>query len=65
MEWPRERLNVYCMDDKGRPEVEALATASASTTCAGANKGETKKAGNIVYAYNQTDGEHILVFDAN
>jgi cellulose synthase (UDP-forming) len=58
-------LNVYCLDDVGRPEVKALAHQHGFTYLSRPNKGEFKKAGNLRYAYLRSSSDFIVVFDAD
>ena len=59
------RLEVYVLDDGGRPEVEALAAEYGFTYLSRPNRGQMKKAGNLAYGYAQTTGDIIAVFDAD
>lgn len=58
-------LEVYCLDDAGRPEVEALAARYGFHYLSRPDKGAFKKAGNLRYAYLRSDGDFIVVFDAD
>jgi cellulose synthase/poly-beta-1,6-N-acetylglucosamine synthase-like glycosyltransferase len=64
LEYPRE-INVYALDDGGRGEVEALASEFGFHYIHRANAGEMKKAGNLLNAFNISDGDQIIVFDAD
>jgi cellulose synthase (UDP-forming) len=59
------RVRVYCLDDAGRAEVEQLADRFGFVYLSRPNKGEFKKAGNLRHAYLRSDGEFIVVFDAD
>jgi cellulose synthase (UDP-forming) len=56
---------VWVLDDVGRDSVKLLAEKYGFNYISRPNKGELKKAGNMRYAFAQTDGEFILVFDAD
>jgi cellulose synthase/poly-beta-1,6-N-acetylglucosamine synthase-like glycosyltransferase len=58
-------LSVYVLDDKGLEEVRALAEEFAFTYISRPNRGEMKKAGNLRYAFKQTTGQLIVIFDAD
>lgn len=63
LQWPGV-VKVHVLDDAGRPEVAELAREF------GFNYLERpgsafKKAGNLQYAFERTDGEHILLLDAD
>lgn len=58
-------VKVYVLDDKGLPEVEAAARANQFEYISRPNKGELKKAGNMRYAFARTQGDFILVLDAD
>ena len=58
-------LRVYALDDSGRPSVKQMAEEHGFTYISRANRGEHKKAGNLVNAYAQTDGDWILILDAD
>jgi cellulose synthase/poly-beta-1,6-N-acetylglucosamine synthase-like glycosyltransferase len=65
LEWPKELLKVFVLDDRGRPEVEALAQKYGFAYMSRPNKGELKKAGNLRYAFARTNGDLMVVFDAD
>ncbi len=58
---------VYVLDDskEGCDEHEALARRYGFNYFERPNKGETKKAGNLKYGYEHTDGEFIAILDAD
>lgn len=58
-------LHVVCLDDAGRPEVEALALRFGFRYLSRPNKGQFKKAGNLRYGYLRTGGDFIAIFDAD
>lgn len=55
---------VYVLDDMGREEVRAAATAYGFEYLARPGN-EYKKAGNLRYAFDRTDGDVIAIFDAD
>ena len=55
----------YVLDDKGNPEVEKLAREFGFTYLSRRNRGYLKKAGNLRYAFARTNGEFIVIFDAD
>jgi cellulose synthase (UDP-forming) len=64
LQWPGV-IEVYCLDDRGLPEVEALARELGFHYLSRADKGWMKKSGNLRYAYEHSSGELILLFDAD
>jgi cellulose synthase (UDP-forming) len=64
LDWPG-RLRVWVMDDSGRAEVAAMARERGFEYLSRPDRGRMKKAGNLAYAYNRTDGDVIAVFDAD
>ncbi len=56
---------VYVLDDKGSPEVEAMAKEFNFNYFSRPNKGEMKKAGNLKYAFDRTSGDYMIIFDAD
>jgi len=58
-------LRVLVLDDGDRPEVEDLALEFGFDYIVRTNRGHMKKAGNLQYAYLRTDGEFIVIFDAD
>jgi cellulose synthase/poly-beta-1,6-N-acetylglucosamine synthase-like glycosyltransferase len=61
--WPR--VNVYVLDDSGRPEVCTLALSYGFTYHSREDKGVLKKSGNVRSLFPQTDGDLILILDAD
>ncbi len=64
LDWPREKLHVYLLDDGSRPEFEAFMTQLG----AGYIKREQHnhaKAGNINHALTVTQGDFIAIFDCD
>ena len=56
---------VYILDDKGDTRVKRLANKYGFTYLSRDNKGEMKKAGNLKYGFERSNGEFIVVFDAD
>jgi cellulose synthase (UDP-forming) len=64
MDWPRDKLNVWILDDGRRPEFRAFAEAcGCGYVIRPDNKGA--KAGNLNHAMQYTDGEFIAIFDCD
>jgi cellulose synthase (UDP-forming) len=61
----RGRLTPYVLDDSGRPELKALARKFGFAYAARPNRGWFKKSGNLKYGYEISDGEFILLLDAD
>jgi cellulose synthase/poly-beta-1,6-N-acetylglucosamine synthase-like glycosyltransferase len=57
--------NVYVLDDKGDKEYHLLALQMGFNYLSRPNKGYLKKAGNLKYAFNNTRGDYIVIFDAD
>jgi cellulose synthase (UDP-forming) len=64
LQWPG-LLRIYVLDDAAQAEVHELAQAYNLTYVVRPNRGELKKAGNLIHAYDHTDGDFITVFDAD
>lgn len=58
------RLQVHVLDDAGRPQVEKLAAEYGFNYLARPGSA-FKKAGNLQYAFERTNGDHIIIFDAD
>jgi cellulose synthase (UDP-forming) len=56
---------VYVLDDSAREEVRALAARYHFRYVVRANRGELKKAGNLINAFDLSDGQYIMVLDAD
>jgi cellulose synthase/poly-beta-1,6-N-acetylglucosamine synthase-like glycosyltransferase len=63
IEW--ENVKVYVLDDRGREEVRQLTDAYEFHYLCRPNRGELKKAGNLRYAFERTQGEFLVIFDAD
>ena len=64
IQWAGE-LQVHVLDDADDAETRALAEAWGFRYVVRANRGEWKKAGNMINAFDSTTGEFIAVFDAD
>jgi cellulose synthase (UDP-forming) len=64
LDWPG-RLNVYVLDDSGRPVVEEAAAAHGFTYLSRPDRGVFKKAGNLRFGFDHSDGDLILILDAD
>ncbi|WP_458095394.1 UDP-forming cellulose synthase catalytic subunit [Roseomonas sp. WA12] len=64
IDWPRDKLNVYVLDDGRRPEFrEFCEQIGCGYIIRPDNKGA--KAGNINHALRHTDGEYVAIFDCD
>ena len=59
------RLNVYVLDDGARAEVRDLAEQHGFEYRTRPDRGHLKKAGNLLFGYGQSDGDLILILDAD
>jgi peptidoglycan/LPS O-acetylase OafA/YrhL/cellulose synthase/poly-beta-1,6-N-acetylglucosamine synthase-like glycosyltransferase len=64
LEWPGE-VRVLVLDDGGREEVRELAAEHGFTYGRRADRGRLKKAGNLRYGFQHSDGELVVVLDAD
>lgn len=62
--WPG-RLRVWVLDDADRPEVARAARRAGFDYVVRPDRGHMKKAGNLRHAYGMSDGELIVVLDAD
>ena len=62
--WPGN-VNVYILDDAGRSEVKAAAEHFKFNYHSRPNRGEYKKAGNLLSGFNISSGDFILILDAD
>lgn len=58
-------VNVYMLDDAGSDEHKNLAKKYNFIYLSRPNKGAHKKSGNLEYGYNNSNGEFILILDAD
>lgn len=65
MVYPRDRLKIYILDDKNDMKVQELAYKFGLFYLSRPNLGENKKAGNLRYAFRQTNSDFFVVFDAD
>ena len=64
LDWPKDKLNVYVLDDGKGDSMLPLAM-SFGFKYIKRKTNEFKKAGNLLNAFRQTNGEFILVLDAD
>ena len=64
IEWPG-KVNVYILDDAGRVEVKEAAKHFKFNYHSRENRGEFKKAGNLRSGFEKSDGDFILILDAD
>ena len=64
MQWAGA-LNVWVLDDADRPEVDELAEEFGFHYRVRTDRGHLKKAGNLRYGFAQSQGDHIVIFDAD
>lgn len=65
LDWPKDLLRVWVLDDSHRAEVKNSAEKWGFEYLARPNRGELKKAGNIRYAFARSKGDFILILDAD
>lgn len=65
LDWDRDRLCVYVLDDSGRDAVGDLAYKYGFLYIRRPDRGVLKKAGNVRYAFQRTYGNVIAIFDAD
>ena len=58
-------LTVYVLDDSGRPEVAQMARERGFRYLSRPDRGHLKKAGNLRYGHARSDGEFIVILDAD
>lgn len=59
------QVSVYVLDDGASPEARAMADGFGFAYVVRANRGWMKKAGNLRHAFDSTDGDFILILDAD
>ncbi|RLM26740.1 UDP-forming cellulose synthase catalytic subunit [Brenneria alni] len=64
IDWPKDKLHIYLLDDGGRPEFKAFAEEIGIHYIARATH-EHAKAGNINHALKQAYGEFVAIFDCD
>jgi len=64
LRWPAD-LTVLVLDDAGRAEVRALAQEFGFAYVSRPDRGRMKKAGNLAHGYGRSDGDLVLVLDAD
>ena len=64
LDWPRDKLRIYLLDDGRRPEFRAYAEA-VGIHYLDRPDNRHAKAGNLNHALQQTDGELVAIFDCD
>lgn len=64
LDWPKDKLNIYLLDDGGRPDFERYCHEIGVGYIA-RTKHDHAKAGNINHALMQTNGDLIAIFDCD
>lgn len=64
LDWPG-RIEVWVLDDADRPEVRVSAARHGFHYRVRHNRGHLKKAGNLKFGYEQSNGDLIAIFDAD
>lgn len=57
--------NVYVLDDSNNEDIKLMSVEFDFYYLARPNRGVNKKAGNLQYGFQHSDGEHILILDAD
>ncbi|MFD4867735.1 glycosyltransferase family 2 protein [Streptomyces sp. NPDC058412] len=65
VDWPRDALTVWILDDADRPEVAALAASYGYEYVVRPDRGHLKKAGNLNHALTLSSAEFIAILDAD
>jgi cellulose synthase (UDP-forming) len=65
IDYSRSKTNTYILDDKGNPHVKELANKYGFHYLSRSNKGENKKAGNLKFGFEHSNGKYILILDAD
>jgi cellulose synthase (UDP-forming) len=61
----RGPITAYVLDDGDDPQAEAMASEFGFSYWVRPNRGEYKKAGNLRYAFGRTNGEFLIILDAD
>ncbi|MET3117726.1 cellulose synthase (UDP-forming) [Undibacterium sp. GrIS 1.8] len=64
IDWPKDKLNIYILDDGRRPEFQVFAE-SVGVKCFTRADNKHAKAGNINAALARTTGEYVAIFDCD
>lgn len=64
IEWPGD-ISMHVLDDADDPATKALAHKWGLHYVVRENRGELKKAGNLINAFENTSGDYMVVFDAD
>jgi hypothetical protein len=65
LDWPRERLKVYVLDDGNQAAVRALAEQYGFEYMVRDDRPRLRKAGNLRWAFSRTEGDYFAIFDAD
>ncbi len=61
----RGEITAYCLDDSGRNEIRELSNRYDFKYESRPNRGQHKKAGNLRHGFGISNGEYIVIFDAD
>ncbi|AKA38814.1 UDP-forming cellulose synthase catalytic subunit [Yersinia ruckeri] len=64
IDWPKDKINIYILDDGNRPEFKAFAEQVGVNYIARTTH-EHAKAGNVNHALKQAKGEFVAIFDCD
>ena len=65
LEYPKEKMSVFVLDDGADEAVKALAKRFDFKYICRPNRPDLKKSGNLRYAFSRTSGDFFTVFDAD
>jgi cellulose synthase/poly-beta-1,6-N-acetylglucosamine synthase-like glycosyltransferase len=65
LDWPRERVHVYVLDDADNPDARAMARTFGFHYIVRDDRPHLKKAGNLRYAFARTTSPFITILDAD
>jgi cellulose synthase/poly-beta-1,6-N-acetylglucosamine synthase-like glycosyltransferase len=65
LEWPRDKIKVYVLDDGDSAQVKSLALARGFEYIVRSDRPTLKKAGNLRNGFAQSSGDFIAIFDAD
>ncbi|KAH7061531.1 family 2 glycosyltransferase [Macrophomina phaseolina] len=65
LEYPKDKLRVYVLDDGAMESVERLAQQYGFTYMVRDDRPRLKKAGNLRWAFSRTAGDFFVIFDAD
>jgi cellulose synthase (UDP-forming) len=64
LDWPGQ-LRIVVLDDSARAEVEWLAASYGFVYMTRPDRGRLKKAGNLLYGFNRSNADFIVIYDAD